>query len=170
MLSLVRNGVDGRGFPKCEGLECKSINSEVFRCVSCDSMYCQLCWGNQGPHRPGKIDSKGLPHEQTVERIYQLLRPIYHPAEEEKEIRQLHIEDQQTAWFGVEKNKSGNPLFQDHGRYAALMSETKQPSATTRFPQLVSFVGQTGESMHPRCKDLRDSPAFHARRWKKHDH
>ncbi|KAL9041478.1 MAG: hypothetical protein Q9214_004097 [Letrouitia sp. 1 TL-2023] len=102
-------------------------------------MYCEVCWARQGPHQPGKAGPDGLPHEKTNELIYQLLRHIFNPLEDEKELSKLHIEDEETTWFGVEKNLSGKPLFQDYGRYAALMAQTKQPEIIFRFPQLISF-------------------------------
>lgn len=143
--------------PKCEGFQCFGTNNEVFRCVSCDSMYCEVCWARQGPHQPGKAGPDGLPHEKTDEWIYQLLRPIFNPLEDDEELSKLHIEDEETTWFGVEKDSFGKPSFQDYGRYAALMAQTKQPKMILRFPQLISFVGQTGMFTFPPVPNRKDS-------------
>jgi hypothetical protein len=37
------------------------------------------------------------------------------------------------------------PIFEDYGRYAALMAESLTARFPVRYPQLVSFIGQTGE-------------------------
>ncbi len=131
---------------ECEGYECKS-NSEAAKslCLSCGSTYCHACWDRQGPHRPGKVGIDGLPHEKTDKQIYDRLKVIFEPPEGKEELSRLHIEDEDTTWFAVEKDTSGQPIFQDYGRYSVLMTETKQPNAGVRYPQLVSFVGQTGE-------------------------
>ena len=130
----------------CEGHGCQSA-PHVARslCVSCGSTYCDVCWDRQGPHRPGKVGLDGLPHEKTDQQIYDRLKAILEPPEYIDELSRLHIEDEDTTWFAVEKDSSGQPMFHDYGRYAALMAETKQPNAGIRYPQLVSFVGQTGD-------------------------
>lgn len=138
--------------PQCEGDACKST-SKVLRslCLSCGSTYCDVCWGEQGPHKPGKVGIDGLPHEKTDKTVYERLKAILEPPGNAQELMQLHIEDEDTTWFGIEKDPSSQPIFQDHGRYAALMAETRQPGASVRYPQLVSFVGQTG--MRRYCKE-----------------
>ncbi|KAL9624998.1 MAG: hypothetical protein Q9160_000727 [Pyrenula sp. 1 TL-2023] len=130
----------------CEGYECIAGDDVPrFLCLSCGSTYCDVCWERQGPHRPGKVGLVDhLPHEKTERNIYERLVPILEPSDNANELTQLHIEDQDTTWFGVQKDENGLPDLLDHGRYAALMAETKQPSTGPRYPQLVSFVGQTG--------------------------
>ena len=131
---------------ECEGHECRSGRHVVRSlCLSCGSTYCDICWERQGPHRPGKVGLDGLPHEKTDQQIYDRLKSILEPPENTEELSRLHLEDEDTAWFAVEKNFNGQPMFHDYGRYAALMAETKQPNGGLRYPQLVSFVGQTGD-------------------------
>ena len=77
--------------------------------------------------------------------IYEQLKRILEPPESVSELSRLHQEDESTTWFGIEKDPNGPPIFQDHGRFAALMADTKQPNAGVRYPQLVSFVGETGK-------------------------
>lgn len=131
---------------ECEGFDCKS-GREASRslCLSCDSTYCEVCWDRQGPHKKGKVGVDGLPHEKTDKQIYHRLKVILEPPEDKYQLNRLHIEDEDTTWFAVEKDPSGQPMFHDYGRYPALMAETKQPNSGVRYPQLVSFVGQTGE-------------------------
>ena len=128
---------------QCEGDLCQSkLEDPRWLCVGCDSTYCDSCWDKQGPHKTGK---SGVNHEKVNRQIYDRLRPILDPPEDLEEVRRLHVKDADTTWFGVEKD-GGTPFFQDYGRYAVLMAETKQPYQDDRTPQLVSFVGQTGVS------------------------
>ena len=80
--------------------------------------------------------------------------------DEEQEI--LHRNDLDTAWFGIVREQGELPLFQDYGRYSTLMTNTSRRERVlnyanivggrdTRYPSLVSFVGQTGnyQSLNP---------------------
>lgn len=131
---------------RCEGSGCTGAASTPKSfCLNCSSIYCEPCWDKQGPHQPGKTGPDGLPHERTDKEIYERLKRILDPPESVSELSRLHQEDESTTWFGIEKDLNGPPIFQDHGRFAALMADTKQPNAGVRYPQLVSFVGETGE-------------------------
>ena len=130
----------------CEGSECTGAASTARSlCLNCSSVYCESCWDKQGPHQAGKTGPDGLPHERTDKEIYERLKRILDPPESISELSRLHQEDESTIWFGIEKDLNGPPLFLDHGRFAALMADTKQPNGGMRYPQLVSFVGETGE-------------------------
>ena len=131
---------------RCEGFGCiNNFDAPSSLCLSCGSVYCELCWEKQGPHRPGKVGLDGLPHEKTDKSIYERLKVILEPPEDVSELSRLHLEDESATWFGIEKeSKTGQPIFQDYGRFSALMADSKQPSVGSRYPQLVSFVGQTG--------------------------
>lgn len=63
----------------------------------------------------------------------------------------LHTADESTTWFGIIREQGELPVFQDSGRYADLMSDTgpqgNLENHDTRYPGLVSFVGQTGKYM-----------------------
>lgn len=132
--------------PDCEGVTCSSGNEvSRFLCLSCGCTYCDTCWEKQGPHKQGKVGLDGLPHEKTNQGIYDRLKAIFEPPEDNEVLKRLHIEDEDTMWFGIDKEDSGRYLFQDNGRFAALMSKFKQPGPGERYPLLVSFVGQTGK-------------------------
>lgn len=62
----------------------------------------------------------------------------------EAEQRDLHIMDENTTWFGVGKDEMDEYVFQVSGRYASLMAECSSSRRGSRYPSLVSFVGQTG--------------------------
>ena len=125
-----------------------------FFCVNCISVYCEACWERQGPHQRGKVGIDGLEHEKTDKGVFERLKLILDPPDDAYELSRLHREDESTTWFGIEKNQSRQPIFQDYGRYAALMADTKQPNASPRYPQLVSFVGQTGRNYLPFSKRI----------------
>lgn len=132
--------------PDCEGDACSSGNEVPrFLCISCGCTYCDTCWEKQGPHKHGKVGLDGLPHEKTNHTTYDRLRAIFEPPEDNETLKRLHIEDEDTTWFGIDKNDSGGYHFQDTGRFSALMSKFKQPGPGERYPLLVSFVGQTGK-------------------------
>ena len=145
-MSLSQITHDTNPFLRCEGSGCTSQSSATKSlCVNCASIYCESCWDKQGPHQPGKTGPDGLAHERTDFETYDRLRRILDPPESISELTRLHQEDESTAWFGMEKDSSGKAIFQDYGRFAALMADTKQPNSGVRYPQLVSFVGETGE-------------------------
>ncbi|TKA71655.1 hypothetical protein B0A55_05295, partial [Friedmanniomyces simplex] len=75
-------------------------------------------------------------------KVYQ---DILQPPITSGKLRQLHDDDSDTLWFGVTKDDSGVPRFEDHGRYASLMANSPSTSGTNsaKYPQLVSFVGVT---------------------------
>ena len=72
------------------------------------------------------------------------LKSILHPSKRPEEIQKLHEEDGSTKWFGVARDLTGRPNFEDYGRYATLMSNISPiESLGNRYPQLVSFIGVT---------------------------
>lgn len=72
------------------------------------------------------------------------LKAILHPSKRPDEIQRLHIEDESTKWFGVARDFTGRPNFEDYGRYANLMASISPiESLSNRYPQLVSFIGVT---------------------------
>jgi hypothetical protein len=136
------------GVQLCDG-ECQRI-TRVYLCVQCDGAFCNECWARQFPHKPGKIGADGLPHEKTdlevVERLRDTLdRPDRTPEEQQK----LHKNDEDTTWFGIARDEANMPIFQDYGRYAAILAEPQEIRRRSRYPQLVSFIGQTGVSFFP---------------------
>jgi hypothetical protein len=67
---------------------------------------------------------------------------IFTPADTPKKQRKLHKTDAGSKWFGVTSDGS-EPILQDYGRYSSIMRESPTGDSP-RWPQLVSFVGQTG--------------------------
>ncbi|OQO10125.1 hypothetical protein B0A48_04482 [Cryoendolithus antarcticus] len=128
----------------CEDDRCAGAQKPIWHCVDCDSSYCSTCWPLQGPHKPKKRGRDGLPHEKTDPLVARRLDAILNPTKDPLEIQRLHEADQLTKWFGVTKDSTGRPVFEDYGRYATLMSSISPlESMGNRYPQLVSFIGVT---------------------------
>lgn len=128
------------------------------------------CWPLQGPHKPKKKGRDGVPHEKTDPRVVRKLKAILHPSKKPEEIQRLHEADESTKWFGVARDLTGRPNFEDYGRYASLMSNISNIEGLgNRYPQLVSFIGVTnaGKSTlikmlvnHDNTDDSPDRPNF----------
>jgi predicted acylesterase/phospholipase RssA len=85
-----------------------------------------------------------VPHEKTDPHVVKRLKAILHPSRKPEEIHKLHEDDESTKWFGVARDLTGRPQFEDFGRYATLMSSISPIESTgNRYPQLVSFIGVT---------------------------
>ena len=85
-----------------------------------------------------------MPHEKTNPFVVRRLKAILHPTRSADEIQRLHEEDESTKWFGVARDLTGRPNFEDYGRYATLMSSISPIEGLgNRYPQLVSFIGVT---------------------------
>lgn len=73
------------------------------------------------------------------------LRQILEPTRTEAEHVFELLEDEDTTWFGFGHDSSGQSMFYDYGRFAAIMSELVANGSSDIYPQLVSVIGETGE-------------------------
>ncbi|KAK6850624.1 hypothetical protein PG987_000258 [Apiospora arundinis] len=126
---------------------CKSTTKPTSTCIQCSNFsFCDECWSAWPLHEPGCFGYDGKPHEksnaQVVKRLRDILQPQRTPKAHEDQLQQ----DDDTTWFGIERDSANVATFQDYGRFATLMSESKTPGLNDgdRYPQLVSFIGQTG--------------------------
>lgn len=76
----------------------------------------------------------------VIRRLRQILEPVRTEEEHEAEL----LEDEDTTWLGFGRDANGRSVLHDYGRFAAIMGETTAEDTTERFPQLVSFIGETG--------------------------
>lgn len=100
-------------------------------------------------HRRNQLAPGGVPHEKTDLKVaLKIKRVMEPPILSEKEEGVLHYKDEDTTWFGILREKGELPMFQDYGRYANLMAnagiQDQLVAQETRYPGVVSFVGQTG--------------------------
>ncbi|KAL5397840.1 hypothetical protein PMIN03_006175 [Paraphaeosphaeria minitans] len=141
--------------PKTCGF-CDEQKSPLWNCSYCDTSFCDACWDLQLPHRPGKKGPDGLPHEKANPTIVKRLKEILTPSQDHYEQHALHMEDEDTTWFGLDRDSQNRPIFQDYGRYSAIMVESNNGDYRSRYPQLVSFIGQTGAGKSTLIKMLID--------------
>ncbi|KAK0721616.1 hypothetical protein B0T26DRAFT_800576 [Lasiosphaeria miniovina] len=115
---------------------------KAWKCVQCDDSFCDDCWPKQRPHRPGKVGIDGRHHERVDEEVVRRLQRIFGQASEEEQ-SDRHGGDIDTTWFGVDKDANQSFLHTSN-RLVEVLHESQTGEFTERFPQLVSFVGQTG--------------------------
>ncbi|RYP02992.1 hypothetical protein DL764_005446 [Monosporascus ibericus] len=154
-------GVLGQGLTQGTAAQpcqtCGTTKFKTFTCIQCNSLaFCETCWPRWILHVPGATGWGGKPHEKAdplvVQRLRQILEPIRSEADHQAEL----MEDEDTTWFGFGRDSAGNPIFQDHGRFAAVMGECRGGNIAGRYPQLVSFIGETGAGKSTLIKLLID--------------
>ncbi|KAH7009972.1 hypothetical protein EDB80DRAFT_838977 [Ilyonectria destructans] len=133
--------------------ECNGPN-KAWKCVQCDDFFCDACWPLERPHRPGKVGIDGRQHEKVDEEVIHRLKQIFgQPTQEEQHRR--HGTDINTTWFGVVK-EANQPYLHYSNRLVDILRESQVGVHSDRFPQLVSFVGQTGAGKSTVIKMLID--------------
>ncbi|MCJ1422264.1 hypothetical protein MMC29_000144 [Sticta canariensis] len=109
--------------------------------------------GSQGlTHKSNRLAPGAVPHEKTDHNIAKTIQKVLGVKTTDEEQAILHENDQDTTWFGIVREDGELPTFVDYGRYATLMTNTSRSERSrgivvgrdTRYPSLVSFVGQTG--------------------------
>ena len=132
----------------CEDESCCDGGQRTFYCVHCDSNFCGACWDRQLAHKPNKRGPDGHAHEKVDRQVVERYRSIMEPSSDLRELDELHRLDEDTEWFGVGRNQANDPIFEDYGRYATLMAQSLSQVHKSRYPKLVSFIGQTGNVPH----------------------
>jgi predicted RNA-binding Zn-ribbon protein involved in translation (DUF1610 family) len=131
---------------RCE--VCQRSGLKTYTCIQCNNdLFCNDCWARERAHRPGAVGFDGKPHEKTDREVVERLRQILEPKRTTEEQEELHRNDEDTTWFGIARDSSGLPVFQDYERYATIMEQSRSAEGTVRYPQLVSFIGQTGKNI-----------------------
>lgn len=125
---------------------CGCTSAKTYTCVQCNNdTFCNECWGKERPHRPGAVGIDGKPHEKTDRRVVERLRHILDPKRTPEEQQIQHRNDEDTTWFGIARDSANMPIFQDYERYSKIMVSSRTTGIKVRYPQLVSFIGQTGK-------------------------
>ena len=140
---------------------CEEHKSKTYYCVNCDGNFCDPCWDKERPHAQGKFGPDGLPHEKADPLVVNRLKETFAPPDNPKIQQRMHIEDEDTTWFGIARDATNMPIFQDYGRYATLMANSAT-GELTRYPQLVSFIGQTGAGKSTLVKMLIEQQRIHS--------
>lgn len=128
--------------------ECRSTSKRTFSCIQCNNLaFCDDCWSGWILHWPGAVGYDGRPHEKSDANVVRILRQILEPTRSESDVDNEHQADEDTTWFGVGRDASNQPVLQDYGRFATLLSEGQTQEASERYPLLISFIGQTGKQL-----------------------
>ncbi|KAL9012189.1 MAG: hypothetical protein Q9180_009121, partial [Flavoplaca navasiana] len=97
----------------------------------------------QPAHKPRKRGADGYGHERIDKLVVERYRSILEPSSNAEVQEILHQEDEDTTWIGIGRDNADEPVFEDYGRFAALMQDSLSRPGAVRHPQLVSFIGQT---------------------------
>lgn len=135
--------------------QCEKYGSSLSYCNVCTVSFCFGCWESQITHKSNRLAPGAVPHERTDHNIAKTIQTVLEVKKTDEEQAVLHQNDQDTTWFGIIREDSELPIFRDYGRYASLMTNTSRSERSrdftgavhgrdTRYPSLVSFVGQTG--------------------------
>lgn len=131
-----------------ECIQCEKHTSDLCYCNVCQYSFCSKCWGRQVTHKNKQRAPGDVPHEKTNYEVAMKIKQVLESDITEMEQEHMHNKDENTTWFGIIREKGEMPLFQDYGRYAQIMSDITSRDAhgapETRYPGMVSFVGQTG--------------------------
>jgi hypothetical protein len=126
---------------------CNEQQLPNYFCIDCDTTFCARCWSEARAHAPGKVNRDGVAHEMLPDKeVVTRLKDIFTPPNDPEQQRKLHKSDAGSKWFGVTPNADGVPALHDYGRYSSIMRESSTRHSK-RWPQLVSFVGQTGKTI-----------------------
>ncbi|KAI1266454.1 hypothetical protein F5Y18DRAFT_416320 [Xylariaceae sp. FL1019] len=136
---------------------CATVAENTYTCIQCNNLaFCDSCWSKWVLHIPGAVGWNGKPHEKADPLVVHRLRQILEPTRSEEEHEAELLEDQDTTWFGFGRDGSGHPQLCDYGRFAAIMNETQTDEIGERYPQLTSFIGETGAGKSTLIKLLID--------------
>lgn len=153
-----------RGEP-CD--ECNVPKPQIWKCLQCDLHFCDTCWDEEKPHRPGRA---GQVHEKLDTDVYSRLKKTFrfnhnHSSNLATDGQQveLHQTDTDTTWFALVKQtgkQGGCHDLQPTDRLDEIMLDSDTGLFEDRYPQLVSFVGRTGAGKSTLIKMLigRSSP------------
>ncbi|KAK8047929.1 hypothetical protein PG996_015993, partial [Apiospora saccharicola] len=136
---------------------CGTTTEKTYTCIQCNNLaFCDPCWPRWVLHVPGAVGWDGKPHEKADPMVIHRLRQILEPVRTEEEHEAELLEDEDTTWLGFGRDANGWSVLHDYGRFAAIMGETTAEDTTERFPQLVSFIGETGAGKSTLIKLLID--------------
>ena len=127
------------------GCEVCETQEDVWLCTGCNDYFCENHWNKRRAHRENELGPGGIPHEKVDQRIAQLVKLCMAEPSNGSEQEKQHQDDIDTTWFGLDRDASGEPILAEYRRYAAIMLEHSQEPGQTRYPALVSFIGQTGQ-------------------------
>ncbi|KAI1741274.1 hypothetical protein F4680DRAFT_416257 [Xylaria scruposa] len=127
-------------------MTCETCDSDeaLKFCEGCNDYYCLRCWPKRRAHRFNEVGPNGIPHNQLEPEIVKKVNEWMAEPKDEQDEQKQHELDEESIWFGLSRNREGDPILAEYSRFAALMVETSEGAPEVRHPGLISFVGQTG--------------------------
>lgn len=145
--------------PLCEDCECAV--QVLSWCNLCSITLCDGCWKTQAAHKDIPRNRGRKKHEKTDLRLWEIINSILNPDTDSRKQQELHRENFDTKWFGVEFDENTRkPCFHDYGRYVKLASETGRDPGT-QHPSITCFVGETGHGKSTLINALMKVPRLH---------
>jgi hypothetical protein len=92
------------------------------------------------------LGPSGLAHEKSDTSIAQRLENAFTAPKDTKQAQRLHVNDSDTIWLSFTGEHTDLPSIQDHDRFTALIQDSFSGRWNERWPQIVSFIGQTGKA------------------------
>ncbi|KAF2792920.1 FabD/lysophospholipase-like protein [Melanomma pulvis-pyrius CBS 109.77] len=142
---------------KCEDRRCDKPGDpsrKVWYCKACASCLCGVCWDLSPIHSaPGASRHEKLAYLEYL--ICNRLERILNPPTSQDELEKLHDQDTNTTWFGIERYDDGRPFLQDFETFSHLIANCPRADQV-KYPQLVSFVGETSAGKSTLVKMLID--------------
>ncbi|KAF2735206.1 hypothetical protein EJ04DRAFT_576300 [Polyplosphaeria fusca] len=141
----------------CQDQRCDNRNDpsrELYFCADCRSCLCDKCWNLLPTHAP-QVSPQ---HEKLAYLEYlqcNRLKNILDPPRTEVALEKLHSKDTNTTWFGIERYPDGRPFLQDFDTFSQLMANCPDADRV-KYPQLVSFIGETSAGKSTLIKMLID--------------
>ncbi|KAI0805870.1 FabD/lysophospholipase-like protein [Xylaria sp. FL0064] len=110
---------------------CATVSENTFTCIQCNNLaFCDTCWSKWILHIPGAVGWNGKPHEKADPLV----------------IKTRHGSD----------TVAMRQITPNYTRFTAIMAETHTEETGERYPQLASFIGETGAGKSTLIKLLID--------------
>jgi len=83
---------------------CEHPDRLIF-CTGCNEYYCEPCWPRRSSHKnKAKLGPGGVPHEKVDPDVVDRVEGCMAEPEDESDERQQHDDDQESTWFGLERD------------------------------------------------------------------
>jgi hypothetical protein len=79
---------------------CEKPYPDLFFCNACKCTLCSGCWSNQVSHKKQRLAPGDIPHEKTDSWVAKQVQKVFSPPLDEPTYQRMHLEDEDTAWFG----------------------------------------------------------------------
>jgi hypothetical protein len=86
-------------FEVCD--DCQNLKSDLSFCNLCQCIFCTECWEKQSLHRKKAFAPGGVPHEKAELELARRIQDVFSTAVSDSDLERLHVEDHDTAWFGM---------------------------------------------------------------------